>query len=1224
MLLCYCTNTPLGQMNLVGDEGIQRSSSKIDDQLRGFVELNEDKIHISGAVLEIWKESAGDSWTTVKQTASETTANFLLDYLRSSHVQDRLVSLYEQYEGVIERSKGGLAPPLIPDGRDAVFYAVQALPYHLSRITIPYEARESMRDPNGPYTGWAKVYWAMSNPLSRSENGPLIPAWASWEMSPEFGPFNLVRARLDDEKSNEGKTEDEYDEAPHTMDDLVAAVKTNNEDLSVALAELVLADFNQDKHTLNSSGVIDQDEPRSQIHWPSSLIWRATWLGMNGLLDILLRNGLRDKDDKSAEHSPSLLYFASRMGNSDAVDLLVRKGADVRVKRANQFTPLVAAAVRGKTDILKTLLEKDGSMLEEPQPNRPLYNAAAWGCWNAVGLFIQSGADPNMFSSATPIPAVETDDQETHWVADWTPLTAACSSGYIKTARVLLENGADANKPGNYVLPLYLAAVEYGNVEMVQLLLKHKANPNHALLQRPIPIAIIERNELSGENTIVLLDILLDNDPPIEVDKPDNSGQTALIAAAKKEDMTAIRWLLEHGADINAVDSYNRHALFYALLNRKHLAVAELLKHREKPRLELSDDSSRSLVEATLGEISLLQMLVDAGADLTYENGQKQTIFNLAVEAEDAEIVKFLLSLKDKNVDIHHRDSAEWSPILDATGFKSNAEMTRILMDHGARLSDANSFGSSPLHLAADRVRPDVLRVLLEYHTAEDLARRESNGNTPLINVQMFRDPETLDCIRLFVRAGADINAQNNYGSTPLMISSEFGPEAEKVHDYLLSRPEIDIKLATKLGITALLSACQFSDVALVAKLLKRGADTNARALIMRSTPIIAACIPSRSRTDIEAILEDMERIVRDLVSHGADINAMSGTSIFSPLCAAALYAGVGTINYLLDKSASVRKADPLGRLPIHFAAANGLRNFEAVALMHGDDIMVCDNFQKNALHWAAEFGHVDTVRAILERLSPEDRKVYVNAGDVDGWTPLAWACRPTSMEAGYSYRTMSEQPDFAATIRCLLEHGADKFARFRIVQDEESIEEFTPLKMAKRCGLDDNVLRLLDVEQPGSLEGDRACQDENENVLLVDDKKYSRTPATCEFCFSEIWGIAWSCMSCGTGDYVLCKKCYRIGHVEHQRTVADDREGEDHLFEIKAHRAQEFEDPPSAVSSVKAPSIAGSDAGAASGQDTPVNQQGEGEVTPGLDDGSFEIEQLDFPDLDDLGGLGV
>lgn len=112
--------------------------------------------------------------------------------------------------------------------------------------------------------------------------------------------------------------------------------------------------------------------------------------------------------------------------------------------------------------------------------------------------------------------------------------------------------------------------------------------------------------------------------------------------------------------------------------------------------------------------------------------------------------------------------------------------------------------------------------------------------------------------------------------------------------------------------------------------------------------------------------------------------------------------------------------------------------------------------------------------------------------------------------------------------------------------------------------------------------------------------------------------------MSCDKEQYVLCKKCYRRGHLEHQRTVADDRKGEDHLFEIAAHRKQEFEDPPSAVSSVRSPSIAGSDVGAAGGQDTPVNQQAEEEVTPGLDDGNYEIEQLDFPDLDDLGGLSV
>lgn len=227
------------------------------------------------------------------------------------------------------------------------------------------------------------------------------------------------------------------------------------------------------------------------------------------------------------------------------------------------------------------------------------------------------------------------------------------------------------------------------------------------------------------------------------------------------------------------------------------------------------------------------------------------------------------------------------------------------------------------------------------------------------------------------------------------------------------------------------------------------------------------------------------------------------GTAIYSPMCAAALCTGVEMINYLLSCSATVRNEDHLGRVPIHFAAASGIHNSEAVAVVHGDDIMVSDNFDKNVLHWAAEFGKVSVLKAILQRLSPKERKIVVNSKDVDGWTPLAWVCRPSNMDADGYFRTASEQPDYAATIQFLLDHGANKSITFRMGQDDGLVEEFTPLKMAKRCGLDDDILHLLEIKNTNSTETEHPSHEEEDTLLVMDDKMYQRKQASCDFCFS-------------------------------------------------------------------------------------------------------------------------
>lgn len=1073
MLMCYCTQKSEDSFNRLSSEEIQHSLDEINHRLRGLLDVQEDNVHISSFMLEILESG------TIKETGPEMTTDFLLAYLRSTRIQESLSDMYQRYEDKVERSSEKLTPPLMPDAPDVIFYAVQALPYHLSGTTISDETREAMCNPDGPYKAWARAYWAMSNPISRSAEGPPPSAWAAWESSPEFGPYNLVRTRLD----NQQGLVDRDEAAGKPMSKLVAAVKANNEDLAMIFAEEVLNEFEADRNRDSINGPVNAP-------WPVSILWRAAWLGMNQLLEFLIDHGM-PVDDQSSMYSPSPLNLATQLGYSDTATLLVRKGADLRVKTFRKRTSLYGAASRGYLEIVRTLLEKEPSMLEELQPSRPLYMAAAWGNWKVVKLLIDLGGNPNMNPTAPE--AVDPDDPE----GTWTPLTAALSCAFDKTTRVLLEHGADPDKPASWGhrMPLNFAAVRHGSAELVRLLLENKADPNHKLIDPPILTAIICGTQFSDDIKSTIFKLLLDNDPPVRVDKPDGEGQTALIAAARREDIGAMRWLLEHGADINAVDSRNQHALFWAVIEQKPSAAKELLNHREKPLLEQTNTWGESLLQMSLDRPDLFQMLLDAGADVTYENSQQQAILNYAVTKCDVNAVKLLLSLaREKNVNIHHPDSQGWTPILDATGFRPHAEIVRLLMEHGARLSDTTPNGSSPFHLAAQEIRPDILRILLEYGMPEDLVKRDNDGNTPLLKIREFKPAETLNCMQLLVRAGFDVNDRNNLGLTILMMAAEWGPVAEEVHNYLLSRPSIDAKLASNVGITALHAACHSGSVVLVNKLLQLGADVHARAFTLGSIPLIAACRPylddSNNAYEKTDTLETMERIVRDLTAHGADVNAMRGTSLYTPLCAASLWGGVETINFLLDKSASVRKEDPLGRLPIHFAAANGIRNFETLALLHDGEIMVSDRFNKNVLHWAAEFGHVNTVRAIFDRLSPKEQKEYANFPDADGWTPLVWACRPTYAEAG-AYWVLSEEPDFAATIQCLLDHGADKSVKFRLGSDEEALEEFTPLKMARRCGFDEELLSLLEPESSETTEGTAV------------EQKYRQTRASCDFCLA-------------------------------------------------------------------------------------------------------------------------
>lgn len=241
--------------------------------------------------------------------------------------------------------------------------------------------------------------------------------------------------------------------------------------------------------------------------------------------------------------------------------------------------------------------------------------------------------------------------------------------------------------------------------------------------------------------------------------------------------------------------------------------------------------------------------------------------------------------------------------------------------------------------------------------------------------------------------------------------------------------------------------------------MISHGADVNQQITGPNSTPLISICSPRPSGTrNRQENLERQDCLVRELVHQGADIAAEHGFIVYNPLSAACLGTGVSIINYLLYKGASPQLRDPLGRLAIHFAAANGLENFEAIHHADPNLLMAPDTGNKIPLHWAAQFGRVRTVEAILNYVSlPTERRRYVNEADTDGWTPLCWALRPT--ELLWDPNMPSEPANYAETVRFLLENGADVTLRCRMGSEQDL---YTAFQLALLHDAGDEVIELL------------------------------------------------------------------------------------------------------------------------------------------------------------------
>jgi quinoprotein dehydrogenase-associated probable ABC transporter substrate-binding protein len=228
--------------------------------------------------------------------------------------------------------------------------------------------------------------------------------------------------------------------------------------------------------------------------------------------------------------------------------------------------------------------------------------------------------------------------------------------------------------------------------------------------------------------------------------------------------------------------------------------------------------------------------------------------------------------------------------------------------------------------LAQAVVASDPARIKLLAAHGADLNARDSMGSTPLTSAAGARDSAT---VKLLLDLGADANARNGDGLTPLMEAA-YRNHVPSVEALLQHGASLTMKDPEDL--TPLCRALDSRSFLAASALIKAGASPNVQCGANRLTPLMVVATHEKADQSGNVPVDDdwylsdgvsPLEVGQLLVSKGADVNALSRGGI-TALMIAAGYDNAPLIGLLIQAGAKIDVHSESGKTALDIAKDNG------------------------------------------------------------------------------------------------------------------------------------------------------------------------------------------------------------------------------------------------------------------------------------------------------------
>lgn len=636
-----------------------------------------------------------------------------------------------------------------------------------------------------------------------------------------------------------------------------------------------------------------------------------------------LKNALRHGAKMNAIDKDGFtpLMLAARLHRGEMMQLLIEAGADTRAGDRNGNSALMLALLRFEADKNREAckvdeawerqmipfikkLGKEAACAKNDSEQTVLMCAAASGATGCVTALAELGADVNAvdFQGRTALmcaAASGSADCVTALVKLGVDVNAADSHGSTalryaiddenaETAQALIKAGASIDDDFLH------SATERGNVRIARLLteagaaMRAKAEQGRtalmSLLQniwKPIDENHIEELpsfvRLSGRSVVAERDeigrtaLMYAADRGLtecaaalmelgaNVNERDGGGRTVLMhAAGGGEDKVGIKYLLNAGAELNAKDAKGRTALMHAAAAGNEQIVQELLEAGADINAQNRHGRTALMYAVLKAHESIACELLAAGADALAQDDNGCTALMFAAHKDLQECAAELIKL---GANVNGRDARGRTVLMYAAAQRhDDGGGIEYLLDAGAEVNATDAGGHTALMYAAAARNSEMAAELLDAEA--DAGIKDGKGRTALMYLCLngTDSPDMTAVLKLLLQSGAELNARDNAGLTPLAYAIR-NTNTEWVN--LLLEEGADVNVQDIRGRTTLMLAAQAQTDP--SALLNAGAEVNAQDREGRTALMYA--VKQRG------YIEDEESVI-SLLDAGATVDA--------------------------------------------------------------------------------------------------------------------------------------------------------------------------------------------------------------------------------------------------------------------------------------------------------------------------------------------------------------